>query len=323
MKKLKFPTKIVTLLLLFSLSLFQAADTVQAASTRSSDSKKAGSGNIFAGVSGTFERVEKSKILKRINEIRREACEKGYPHPGSGRKLTPSDYKPIKWSSNLELAALLRAAESTVYESHTRPNGQSCFSIRYNGEQSWAENLAWNYSGLMAGIEQWYEEKNDWVNQNANAVTGHYTSMINPSYRFIGLGSFRRDTGGWYGISAEFSSSTAGSQAQSKLKGKQIQTIEVSKKNLSNPSLNAPSKLKVKKTKKLTVTCNINYPGIMGGTNTSKGRITKGITWKSSKPSVLHVNSSGKITAKKAGKATITAKVKGCFSVKKTITVTK
>ena len=175
----------------------------------------------------------------------------------------------------------------------------------------------------MAGIEQWYEEKNDWVNQNANAVTGHYTSLINPAYQFIGLGSFRRSTGGWYGVSAEFSSSNAGSQTQSKLKGKKVQTIEVSKKNLSNPSLNAPSKLKVKKTKQLTVSCNINYPGIMGGTNTTKGRILKGITWKSSKPSVLHVNSSGKITAKKAGKATITAKVKGGFSVKKTITVTK
>ncbi|TGY97827.1 hypothetical protein E5329_02965 [Petralouisia muris] len=323
MKKLNIPTKIITFLLLLTLSLSQASGTVQAASTRPSDTSKAGSGNILAGVTGTFERVEKAKILKRINEIRKEACEKGYPNPSNGRKLTPSDYRPMKWSSNLELVALLRAAESTVNESHTRPNGQSCFSIRYNGEQSWAENLAWNYSGLMAGIEQWYEEKNDWVNQNANAVTGHYTSLINPAYQFIGLGSFRRSTGGWYGVSAEFSSSNAGSQTQSKLKGKKVQTIEVSKKNLSNPSLNAPSKLKVKKTKQLTVSCNINYPGIMGGTNTTKGRILKGVTWKSSKPSVLHVNSSGKITAKKAGKATITAKVKGGFSVKKTITVTK
>ncbi len=81
----------------------------------------------------------------------------------------------MKWSSNLEWIAQLRAAECTVYESHTRPNNQSCFSIRHRNEQSWAENLAWNYSGLMAGIEQWYGEKNDWVNQDTSKVTGHYT----------------------------------------------------------------------------------------------------------------------------------------------------
>ncbi|MCI9174184.1 MAG: hypothetical protein HFH49_04435 [Lachnospiraceae bacterium] len=323
MKKTNISAKIITFFLLLTLSLSQAAGTVQAAGTRPSNTKKPESGNVFAGVSGTFERVEKAKILKRINEIRKEACVNGYPNPSTERKLTPSDYRPMKWSSNLELVALLRAAESAVNESHTRPNGQSCFSISYHGEQSRAENLAWNNSGLMYGIEQWYEEKNDWITGNANAVTGHYESLINPAYQFIGLGSFRRSTGGWYGVSAEFSSSTAGSQAQSKLKGKKVQTIEVSKKSLSNPSLNAPAKLKVKKTKKLTVSCDINYPGIMGGTNTSKGRILKGVTWKSSKPSVLQVNSSGKITAKKAGKATITAKVKGGFSVKKTITVTK
>lgn len=83
MKKLKFPTKIVTLLLLFSLSLFQAADTVQAASTRSSDSKKAGSGNIFAGVSGTFERVEKSKILKESMKSARKPAKKATPIPAA------------------------------------------------------------------------------------------------------------------------------------------------------------------------------------------------------------------------------------------------
>ena len=139
--------------------------------------------------------------------------------------MKPSDYVPLKWSSNLEWIAQLRAAECTVNEGHTRPNGKSCFSINYKHEQSWGENLAWNYSGLMRGIEQWYGEKNDWVNQNANAVTGHYTNLINPEYKFIGLASFVRGSGGWYGISAEFGYSTAGSQSQSNVKGKTVQTI--------------------------------------------------------------------------------------------------
>lgn len=323
MAKLHRKTKIIALLLIFTLSLFQISETALAASILPSDTNKAGSGNILVGVSGSFERVSKTKILKRINEIRKEACNKGYINPSTGKKLKSSDYVPIKWSSNLEWIAQLRAAECTVNESHTRPNGQSCFSILHKNEQSWAENLAWNYSGLMAGIEQWYSEKNDWVNQNKNAVTGHYTSLINPNYRFIGLGSFVRDSGGWHGVSAEFSSSNTGSQSQSKVNGKVTQTIEVGKKNTKSLKLSAPSSIKVKNTKKLTVTCNVTYPGIMGGNNDTKGRILKGITWKSSKPSVLSVSSSGKITAKKAGKATITAKIKGMATVKKTITVKK
>lgn len=316
-------TRILTFLLFLALTLCQTS-TAQAAPTRPSDVKKAGSGNILVGVSGTYEQASKAAILKRINEIRKEACNNGYPNPsGDGRKLTPSDYVPMKWSSNLEWIAQLRAAECTVNESHTRPNGLDCFSIHHNNEQSWAENLAWNYSGLMAGIEQWYDEKNDWVSQNQSAVTGHYTSLINPNYKYIGLGSFVRSTGGWYGVAGEFSSSNAGSGSQSKVKGKYVQTIEAKKKNVQKLTLSAPSSIKVKKTKTLSVSCKVSYPGIMGGTNTTNAKILKGVTWSSSKPSVLSINSKGKITAKKSGKATITAKVKGMKTLKKTIKVTK
>lgn len=314
-------TKITALLLIFIMSVTQIPATVQAAAVRPADVKKAGSGNILIGVSGTFEKADKSDILKRINDIRKEACTKGYNNPNTGRKLKPSDYVPLKWSSNLEWIAQLRAAECTVNEGHTRPNGKSCFSINYKHEQSWGENLAWNYSGLMRGIEQWYGEKNDWVNQNANAVTGHYTNLINPEYKFIGLASFVRGSGGWYGISAEFGYSTAGSQSQSNVKGKTVQTIEVAKNNAKQIKLNAPSSIKLKKSKQLTITCNVTFPGIMGGQNSTQGKITKNVTWKSSKPSVISVKSNGKITAKKTGKATITAKIKGGKTLKKTITV--
>ncbi len=321
MTKVCIKTKIVSLLIILTLavSLFPISSQ---AKTRPADVKKASSGNILVGVTGTYEKVSNTKILNRINEIRKEACTKGYPNPATGKKLKPSDYVPMKWSSNLEWIAQLRAAECTVNEGHSRPNGKSCFSIKYKNEQSFAENLAWNYSGLMYGIEQWYSEKDDWVKQNSNAVTGHYTSLINPNYKFVGLGSFVRSSGGWYGISAEFGYYTSGSQAQSKLKGKTTQTIEVIKKNTAKMKLNAPSSIKRKKSKQLTITCSVTYPGIMGGNNTTKARISKNVTWKSSKPSVLTITSNGKITAKKAGKAVITAKAGG-KTLRKTITVKK
>ncbi len=240
--KTSIKKNLLTCILISGMLLIQDTSTTLAASVRETDVQTASQGNELIGVTGSYENVGKNKILKRINAIRKEACEKGYINPSTGKKLTSNDYVAIKWSSALEWIAQLRAAEATVNEDHTRPNGQRCFSIKYQGEQSWAENLAWNNNGLMNGIEQWYGEKNDWVKQNANAVTGHYESLINPTYQHIGLGSFRRATGGWYGISAEFSSQRNMEEPKSSVNGKERQKIEDQAKHRGNAKIRAPAK---------------------------------------------------------------------------------
>ena len=97
--------------------------------------------------------------MKRINEIRKEACKQGVQDPRDpNRKLTMSDYVPVKWSSDLEYIARVRAAEASVYMDHQRPNGTMCFSqASPNGVKSWGEVLAWNNSNdMITGIDQWY-----------------------------------------------------------------------------------------------------------------------------------------------------------------------
>ena len=315
--------KALACLLVSSMIFIQTGGISQAASPRKADVAKASQGNELIGVIGNYENVAKNKILKRINAIRKEACEKKYINPATGKKLSSDDYVAIKWSSELEWIAQLRAVEATVNEDHTRPNGKSCFSINYKKEQSWAENLAWNNSGLMQGIEQWYGEKNDWVNQNTNAVTGHYESLINPSYQYIGLGSFQRATGGWYGVSAEFSFQSGLDEKKSSLSGKYIQTIEVQSKCAGAAKIKAPASLKVGKSKKIYVVKKITYPGIMAGKNVTEGILLKKITWSSSKKSVLSVDADGTLHAKKAGKAVVTAKIAGGKNLKATVTVAK
>ena len=88
MKKLPCKTKIITFFLIFTLSLFQLSETALAASIRPSDRNKAENGNILVGIPGSFERVSKTKILKRINEIRKEACNKGYINPSTDISVT-------------------------------------------------------------------------------------------------------------------------------------------------------------------------------------------------------------------------------------------
>lgn len=308
-------------MLISCIALLQANTGIQAASIRGADVETASNGNTLVGVEGNFEKINQNEVLKRINAIRKEACQKGYRNPETGEKLKKSDYTAIKWLSDLEWIAQLRAAEATVNEDHTRPNGQSCFSIQHNGQQSWAENLAWNGSGIMAGIEQWYGEKDDWVNQNAQAVTGHYTSLISPGHTSIGLGSFRQTSGQWYAVSAEFSSDSKADGKKLNLSGKKIQAIEVSAKAVGKAKIKVPSTLKAGQKKNLKVTMNITYSGIMGGNNVSTGRLLDDITWKSSDPSVLSISGSGKAEAKKAGKVTITAKAAGKKEMKATVIV--
>ncbi len=175
--------------------------TVKAHETNVSGASK---GCTLIGVEGTYERVAKKKILKRINEIRYEACEKGFPNPlNPKKKLTLDDYVPIKWSSDLERIAQIRAAESTVREAHKRPNGKDCSTVTHNGIIAIRENLAWNNYGIMRGIEQWYEEKNDWVEQNNNR-NNHYLSIMAPDITYIGIGGFVKKSGGWHGIAGVF-----------------------------------------------------------------------------------------------------------------------
>lgn len=144
--------------LLFSVSV-QAKDVLPTNKTTASE------GCTFVGVEGEYI-TDAQNALKRINEIRYEACEEGvwkmdiYGKPTT-EKLTLSDYKPIKWSSALEYIARIRAAEATVVLAHERPNNENFFTstLTSNGQKSYSENLAWNGGkSMLSGIEQWYKE---------------------------------------------------------------------------------------------------------------------------------------------------------------------
>lgn len=145
------------------------------------------------------------EALNLVNQYRKEACTKGYPDPWQeSRKLTPSDYHPVKWSGDLEWIAQLRAAEGTVVQDHLRPNGAYVFSDERNGVTPSVETLAWNFGSLLGGIKQWYEEKEDWVEQNPNKETGHYTAMIDPEMNYIGIGCFTSTSGDWSCVAGAF-----------------------------------------------------------------------------------------------------------------------
>lgn len=272
-------------------------------------------GCVLVGVKGSYI-TDVQAVLARVNAIRKEACEEGVPGPRNAkRKLTPSDYVPIRWSSDLEYIARIRAAEASLVIAHTRPNGTSCFTLKSpNGIQSYGEVLAWNYTQkFLPGIEQWYEEKADWVNQNSNAVTGHYTQMIDPDNIYAGYATFINPD-------AQYPTTTSGEYSSyadmDETSGPDIsnctQTIEAELGNLT-AGMSDFADLKEENSVQADFYVQLSDSGC-------KLSFLDKAEWKSSNPSVASVDGNGQVKGLKKGTADITAS-KGSLTATRTVRV--
>ena len=75
--------------------------------------------------------------------------------------------------AELTEAAMLRAVELSVFFSHTRPNGEVCFSV---SPAAAAENIA-------AGQSSPAEAMSSWMNSD-----GHRSNILGPSFESVGIG---------------------------------------------------------------------------------------------------------------------------------------
>ena len=180
------------------------------------------SGTTLVGIEGTFLTPDKQAILDRINAIRKEAADEGLV----------TSYVPIKWSTALEKTAFVRAAEASVTRHHKRLSNKDIWSAWPSGNFSLAENLAWNYDGFMTAINQWYDEKADYVKSRSGASvsgqTGHYESLINSELTYMGLAAFENPVtqNGWITVAQSFGTSSGGSEELAGGYGKAIQYTE-------------------------------------------------------------------------------------------------
>ena len=278
------------------------------------------SGNILVGVKGSYF-ADIDAALERINEIRLEACKEGIRNPDDpAHNLTMDDYVPIKWSSELEKVARVRAAEAIISIGHTRPNGQDCWSVNSPEITDTGEVLAWNFSkSLVSGINQFYEEKNDWIN-NTGRTTGHYTSMISPNNTYVGLGGFYSDCGsfasatcGRFGRSVGYADGTKGSPT-----GTVIVPVEIPAKSISSPfikKISGSGSMNIGETAEYELRVNTTINGDYGYV-----LIYDNVAWSSSDNSVAVADSFGNVSAVNFGKAVITAK-SGQYSASFNLTV--
>ena len=268
----------------------------------------------FLGIKGSYI-TDMQNALDRINAIRKEACEEGVQDPrNSSRKLTSEDYVPIKWSSDLEYIARIRAAEASINISHTRLNGNSCFPVfSPNGVRSYGEVLAWNGTRrFLPGIEQWYEEKVDWV-ENTGEVTGHYTAMIDPDNVHVGLATFINPNAYYTTTTAgEFTSQSGLDESAGPAIENCIQTVEV-------------------KNDKITAEMSAFGDSLAAGNfvqaefeikvNERKAEPLGTVNWESSDGKSAAVSNAGLVTGVHEGSADITASYGG-YTATQNITVT-
>ena len=279
--------------------------------------------NIIVGISGAYVTETAETILNRLNAIRLEACKEGVIDPWTNKALTEADYRPLKWSSDLEAIARLRAAEASVRLEHTRPNGERCFTaVTTNGEQSWGENLAWNYDSLMKGIEQWYSEKSDWVNKTGE-VTGHYESIISSRYHYVAVGAFKLEKGAIYPVSIaqEFSDNPFMDSQKSNMTSNCVQDMEIVASAVSKLEFNTKSPLRIEAGNSFPLVLNATVGFEAYGNKTATtGPVREGGIWSSSDNTIASVDTNGTITAIKGGTTTIRVSV-GTLSTEITVEV--
>ena len=277
------------------------------------DVTTASDGCALLGVKGSYI-TDMQAALDRVNAIRKEACEEGVPDPrNSSRKLTSSDYVPIKWSSDLEYIARIRAAEASLVLAHTRPNGTRCFTLNSpNGIRSYGEVLAWNNTRkFLPGIEQWYEEKEDWVNQNNNAVTGHYTEMIDPANQYVGYATFinpdarySTTTSGEYNKYDNNLDESFGPDISNCTQTIEAQTSDITVGMSDFEELQAPNSVQADFYANITnSSCNLSV-------------LDNNVSWKSSNTCVATVDAKGLVTGVQAGNADITAALSSLSATK-------
>ncbi|HCJ07354.1 MAG: CAP domain-containing protein [Lachnospiraceae bacterium] len=80
---------------------------------------------------------------------------------------------PLSMDADLLNAAMMRAAETEVSFSHTRPNGEDCFTA---SDKMYGENIAWGYSTPRDVMKGWMTSQ------------GHKTNILNGGYETIGIG---------------------------------------------------------------------------------------------------------------------------------------
>ena len=291
------------------------------------DVASASNGCTMLGIYGSYY-SQAQEALDKLNEIRKEACEAGnIPDPRDpSRMLTSDDYKPLRWSRDLESIARIRAAEAGISfnfmaSGHDRPSDKDTFSLSFHGVSSNCEDLAYCWGKSMTeGVILWKSEQKDWVDQNLSNEAGHYTSMINPKYNYVGLGDFYSEAAPYPNtVAGEFSTRTGLNETMQDVQTDVIQKVEISNKYIKENFLDGADTINTEQTSSLTAKVRLERTRSNGKVSTREIWSVQPLTYSSSDRTIATVDNNGNVTDLTNGDVTITAKADNTIFATKTI----
>lgn len=324
MKKKAIRKRILAGLLAFSLIVPANVAGAKTQKVLETNVTEASEGCTLVGVYGSYF-AQAKEALAKINEIRKEACEAGNIRDprDSGRYLQPSDYVPLKWSSDLEYIARIRAAEAGIAfrfmdSGHDRLNEKGTFSIGSNGITSSSEDLAYYHvKDMIEGVLLWYSEKQYWVKQDLSQETRHYTSMINPKFTYVGFGGFYSEAAPYPATMAgEFSAKSDLDETMMEAPEDVMQKIEVSNDYIQETYLDGDDQIFTNGTTTVTPRVKLRRNNAIRDVWSMED-----VTYTSSDPAVATVTQDGQVTGITNGTVTITAKSGSTVVAQKEITV--
>ena len=256
-------------------------------------------------VPGSYDTSAAQALLDRVNEIRAEAASEGLTDYATGEAVTGA---PLSWSTGLEHAAQVRAAEASLDFSHERPDGSGTVlgadgPFASEGTVVEAENLVQG-SDAASALELWYAEKDAYERYLGGDTTlteadfGHYAALISDRYTFIGLGSFT-DANGATSLAAEFSDADSSSD-ELHPDGDYTAQVNVQETNLT-AAITTPQDWNGT----LTVGETLQLGATLASAQGIACEPASPLVWASSDESVITVDGNGLASAVGAGSATI------------------
>lgn len=235
-------------------------------------------------ITGTNDQTEARKILALVNQARANAA-------------TP--VKGLTWDYELEKAAMQRAAEISIYFSHTRPNGKDCFSLFKEGYTACGENIY-----VTTGTSNAASANKAWTNSEK-----HYKNMVNSGYTCMAAAMFKID-GATYWVEL-FAKPNKNINETVAVNGKKTYQIDALPKYLDLSFRDGLSENAKKGTKAQYVIVNQNDDKSYLHTTIDPNSFA----WSTSNPSVAMIDSNGLATVQGGGKVTISAKNKALATI--------
>lgn len=134
-----------------------------------------------------YGQTEARTMLEEINNLRNGngGANAWYWNEDNTAKIYAKNLGDLQYDYDLEKVAMLRAVEIAYSFSHTRPNGQSCFSAYTELDYHYGaagENIAAGYM-TADSVQIGWEEENELYNGQ-----GHRRNLLSEDFKAVGIG---------------------------------------------------------------------------------------------------------------------------------------